>query len=79
MQMRYAVLVSERLPISAAAVPDNAPTPVLRDVWVTVETDVPAAVNDMARLAAMRVWSDSHSGDVPEHFDLQILESSPAA
>jgi hypothetical protein len=75
METNYTVHVFEVFEVRPVA--PNEPTPVIRDVVVSVTTDSPGKIEDLARAAAIEAWPSAHSGDVPESFGVKVIDQTP--
>ena len=64
--------------LDPGSVASNEPTPAIRDVVVSVTTDSPGAVEELARAAAVEAWPSMHFGDIPESFGTQVIAQDPA-
>jgi hypothetical protein len=77
MKTRYEVHVFEARRAPRPTDPGD-PTPIVRDVLVSVTTDDSAQVAELAYAAAAEAWPTVHPGGVPEHFGTLILERRAA-
>jgi len=74
-EQSYSVLVYE-IRDPGPPVDSSAPTPLIRDLVVTVLSDSRAKVEGVARATAELAWPSMHSGDVPENFGTVVIDQN---
>jgi hypothetical protein len=72
METSYTVLVFEVL--DGPPLAPNEPTPIIREIGVTVTASTPDAVEGLARAAAIEAWPTVHSGEIPAMFGTRVLD-----